>query len=155
MSLDLFYRAETSKDLIDWITKPQCVAIIGDITNAGAAVGIPGQVFVKEFPPGTVVEAAADPSDEPTMDPKAWVHIRLSGEAEQRDFAGPPGPNDFDRWEHSKMVTLVQTGGKSGAHRGVSTFEIERGPNAGVSVFRGSEMEGTIKFHEIYGGNRY
>lgn len=152
----------------NWLTSSPVRAIIGDLwlrDEDGALVssglqGVPGNVHVLRFPANHVVEVPAVMDGEDIVipavtDPYVWVQLHLYGDAEISDFAGPPGENDFDRWEHSKLVNLMSSKGRSALHRGVSTFEITTGPAKGISIFRGSEMEGTIKFHEVFAGNHY
>lgn len=168
--LDILLRAETRATYIDWLTTPQVRAIIGDlrarddngdVLSPAALRGIPGNVDLVQWDVGQIVEVPAVLDNDGNVitpavtDPQAWIHVRLSGDAEVSDFAGPPGPNDFDRWEHSKMVKLLKSGGTAGIHRGVTTLTKKAGNAKDISVFRGSEMETTIKFHEFLGGNRY
>lgn len=171
MSLDLFFRAKSSAIYTTWLTTSQVQAIIGDLRARDAEgnvitptslQGIQDNVYIKEFSENQIMEVPAVRDAEgnkltpAVMDPWAWVHIRLTGNAEISDFAGPPGENDFDRWEHSKLVSFMNAAGRSATHRGVSIFEITTGKAKGISIVRGYEMNAMgIKIHEILGGNAY
>ena len=171
MSLDLFLRAPTAEKLVAWLTKPNPRSVIGDlrardeegaIISPAALASIPGNVDIVEFPEDSIVEVPTVVDGEgavvtpAVMDPQAWVHVRLTGAAEVEDFAGPPRqPHELDRWEHSKIVNIVKEDAVAEVHRGVATYEYKSGPSKGISIFRGSEVQSLIPFHEYLGGNTY
>ena len=172
MTLDLFYRATDTATYIEWLTTPQVRAIIGDlrardedgsVSSPAALRGIPGNVDLVQWDVNQIVEVTAVLDNDgniitpAVMDPQAWIQVRLTGDAEAADFAGPPIDTqvEFDRWEHSLMVTLVSAGiGSSGQYRGVTLFT-RKLSGKDLAVFRGSEIETLIKFHEFMGGNSY
>lgn len=157
--IDFFLRAETPATYIDWLTKPQVRAIIGDlrardddgnVTVPAALRGIPGNVDLVQWQENQIVESSG------VIDPQAWIHVRLTGDAETDDFAGRPDPSNTDRWEHSRMVNLFSNIGAASMYRGVTTFENVAGNGKGISILRGSEMAGAgVAFHKYMGGNRY
>lgn len=168
MSLDLFFRAQDRATYIKWLTRSQVRSIIGDlrardddgsVSSPAALRGIPGNVDLVQWDVNQIEEVPAVRDNDGNIttpavtDPQAWVQVRLTGDAEVSDFAGPPDPDAFDRWDHSKMVNLVLAGtGEPGLYRGVSLYTRKlSGKN--VAVFRGSEVETLMKFHEFFGGN--
>ena len=172
MSLDLFFRAEDPATYIDWLTRPQVRAIIGDlrarddddsVSSPAALRGIPGNVDLVQWDVDQIVEHPAVLDGDGNVinpiitDPQAWIHVRLTGDAEVRDFTGPPIDTqvEFDRWEHSLMVTLVSAGtGFGSLYRGVTIFT-RKLSGKDLAVFRGSEVDSMIKFHEFLGGNSF
>ena len=126
MALDLFFRAADPATYIKWLTRAQVRAIIGDlrardedgsVSSPAALRSIIGVDLVQwdvnqivEVP--AVVDEDGNVTTPAVMDPQAWIQVRLTGFAEIRDFTGPPIDTEveFDRWEHSLMVTLVSAG---------------------------------------------
>lgn len=166
MALDLFFRATTKAKIIAWLTTPQVRATIGDlrarddegnVVSPRALKEIPGNVYLSIWEPNTIIDVPSITDEKgiittpPVMDPFAWIHVRLDGDTEQNDFSGPPMSTGEDRWEHSRMVNLISIGGTTSSYRDVVTFR----NNTGVEIFRGSEMETNMKFHEYEGGNSY
>ena len=172
MALDLFFRAEDPATYINWLTRAQIRAIIGDlrardedgsVSSPAALQGIPGSVDLVQWDVNQIVEVPAvfdndgNITTPAVVDPQAWIQVRLTGPAEAADFTGPPIDTEveFDRWEHSLMVTLISAGtGTPGLYRGVALFT-RKLSGKDIAVFRGSEVETTIKFHEFMGGNSY
>ena len=172
MALDLFFRATDPATYINWLTRAQVRAIIGDLRapdgEGGFLTGvlrrvIPGSVDLVQWDVNQIVEVPPVYDNDgniitpAVMDPQAWIQVRLTGDAEIRDFTGPPIDTEveFDRWEHSLMVRLVSAGtGTTGQYRGVTLF-VRRLSGKDLAVFRGSEVESMIKFHEFMGGNSF
>ena len=172
MTLDLFFRAADRATYINWLTRAQVRAIIGDlrardedgsVSSPAALIGIPGAVDLVQWDVNQIVEVPGVYDNDgnvitpPVMDPQAWIQVRLTGPAEAADFAGPPMDTEveFDRWEHSLMVTLISAGtGTPGLYRGVALF-VRQLSGKDLAVFRGSEVETMMKFHEFMGGNSY
>ena len=170
--LDLFFRATDRATYINWLTRAQVRAIIGDlrardedgsVSSPAALRGIPGNVDLVQWVENQIIEVPAvldndgNVTTPAVMDPQAWIQVRLTGEAEVRDFTNPPIDIEveFDRWEHSLMVTLVSAGtGSPGQYRGVALF-VRQLSGKDLAVFRGSEVDSMIKFHEFMGGNSF
>ena len=172
MALDLFIRAADRATYIKWLTRAQVRAIIGDlrardedgsVSSPAALWDIPGSVDLVQWDVNQIVEVPAILDNDGNIttpavtDPQACIQVRLTGDAEVRDFTGPPIDTEveFDRWEHSLMVNLISAGtGIPGLYRGVALF-VRQLSGKNLAVFRGSEVETLIKFHEFMGGNSY
>ncbi len=162
MSLDLLYRHADLEVLVDWLTSAQVRANIGDLRaydEDGKLLprelrDIPGNVTSKIFQEGSVLDKTVDP---PVVDPEAWIHLRLYGQAEIDDLVGQGNPDsDEDRWRFSRMVKQSEAGTDETKERGVTVQHKRGGQYKDMQVVRGSEMGPSgLLFHNFLGGDSY
>ncbi len=150
MALDLFFRAETTATLRTVIRSAVFRNTIGDVRDPEGAgfIQISGSVDWVFFPIGDVSNGQGG------VDNWVWLHLRLTGSAEDADL---DGVNDQpDRWDRSRLKRWMKENGTLLTIRGVRVWQHTLGDGKRIQIWRGAQMDALgVKFHEFMGGAAY
>ncbi len=157
MSLDLFFRAETPATLRTVVRSQAFRNIIGDLTYRDED----GNIITSQIRQiaGSVDWVYFKPNDyvgdgQGGVDSWCWLHLRLTGPAEEADL---DGANDQpDRWDRSRLKRWMKENGILRTIRGVRVWQYTLGNGKRIQIWRGAQMEALgVKFHEFLGGNEH